>query len=148
MVQIQMMKWLVDVDVERTKEFYKKDLELCHCLYCENYMEASKYLERSIIEVFTTLGIPPSKPSHLSEFGEQEDGLRLYNGSYHVVGKLVAGEHCTDTDWNETNTAKIGNFTYGFDQQLMFVPNGFPYPVLQLTFEARIPWVLSEKPED
>lgn len=148
MKQIRLLNWLIEVDVGKTKEFYEKDLELCHCLYCENYMEAVKYVAPSIIEVFTTLGINPSKPSHLSEFGELEDGLRLYIGSYHLVGRLVEGEFCTDSEWNDTNTAGVNNFTFGFKKEVSLVHNELQQPILQLDFEARIPWVLSEKPDD
>jgi hypothetical protein len=145
--QICLMKWVLEVDLNKTKEFYSKDIELCHCLYCENYMEACKHIDPSIMEVFTVSGINPSKPSHLSEFGEMEDGLRLYIGSYHIVGKLVEGEYCTDSEWNDTNTTKIENFTFGFKKELMFVHDELLRPILQLDFEARIPWALNEKPE-
>ncbi|WP_226528571.1 hypothetical protein [Metabacillus niabensis] len=43
------------------------------------------------------------------------NGLRLYIGSYHIVGKLVEGEHCTGSEWDETNTTRIQNFTFGFE---------------------------------
>jgi hypothetical protein len=146
--QIHLMKWLLEVGLQQTEEFYRKEIEMCHCLYCDNYMEACKQMDSSIMEVFTTLGITPSKPSHLSEFGEIEDGSRLYIGSYYLVGKLVEGEYCRDSEWNETTTASIGNFTFGFEKELLFVPDELKPPVLQLDFEARMPWVLNEKPED
>lgn len=148
MKQLSIMKWLLEIEVDKTRAFYSKDIDLCDCLYCENYMEACKHINSSAMEIFTTLGINPLKPSHLSEFGEIEDGLRLYIGSYHIVGKLVKGAYCTDSVWNETNTVEIGDFTFGFDKDLLFVHDEFPRPVLQLRFEARIPWVLDKKPED
>lgn len=148
MKQIRLMNWLLEVDVNKTKEFYCKNIELCNCLYCENYMEACKHIDSSVMKVFTTLGINPSKPSHLSEFGEMKDGLRLYIGNYHIVGKLVEGEYCTDADWNDTNTARIENFTLGFGKELMFVHDELLRPALQLEFEARIPWVLDEREEE
>ncbi|OLS33358.1 hypothetical protein [Bacillus sp. MRMR6] len=148
MDQIRWMNWVVEVDVEQTKDFYTKDMERCHCLYCENYMEASKLLDSSLVKLFFTLGINPSKPSHLSEFGERRDGLRLYVGSYHIVGKLVKGELCTDSEWNDATTAKLDNFTFAFGKDVMFLHDEFPHPVLQLEFEARLPWVLNEKPEE
>ncbi len=148
MKKIKLMKWLLEVDVNKTKEFYSKNIELCNCLYCENYMEACKHIDPAIIKLFTMLGINTFQPSHLSEFGEIQDGLRLYIGSYHIVGKLVEGEYCTDADWNDTNTAKIENFTFGLGKELMFVHDELLRPVLQLEFEARIPWVLSKKTED
>lgn len=148
MKRIRLMNWDLEVDINKTKEYYNKDIELCHCSYCENYMEACKVMDSSILEFITSLGINSLKPIHLSEFGEVEEKVHLYMGCYHIVGVLIEGEYCTDSDWNETNTAKIGNFTLGFNKELMFVQDDYPRPVLQLDFEARIPWVLNEHPGD
>ncbi|MDQ0232456.1 hypothetical protein [Metabacillus malikii] len=146
MERINLMGWILEVDINKTEEFYNKNIDLCNCLYCKNYMEACKYFNHSILKVFNMLRIIPSKPSHLSEFGEVDGGLCLYAGSYHVVGKLIEGVYCTNSDWNETNTARIENFTIGFPKELEFVHNELPQPMLQIDFEARIPWVLDEKP--
>lgn len=45
-------------------------------------------MDSTIVKVFASLGIDPAKPRHLSEFGEIEDGLRLYIGNYYIAGKL------------------------------------------------------------
>ncbi|WP_019155215.1 hypothetical protein [Robertmurraya massiliosenegalensis] len=148
MKQIHFMKWKLEVDIDKTKEIYGGEMELCHCLYCQNYMDACKHIDRELLGLFDMLGIDPAKPSHLSEFGEVEKGQRLYIGSYHLVARLMEGEYCTDSDWNKLNTAEMRNFTFAFEKELMFVPNGFPEPVVQLGFEARIPWVLREIPTD
>lgn len=105
-------------------------------------------LPACIIGVFNMLGIDSSKPAHLSEFGEKEDKCRLYIGSYHLVGKLVDGEYCSDAEWNEKNTAKIENYRFGFNKEVNFVQGQTLKPILQLDFEASIPWVLNERPED
>lgn len=141
MKRISLMKWLLEVDLNKTREFYSKDIELCDCLFCENYMTACMYSDPSVIGLFNVLGINPAKPSHLSEFGEMEDGLRLYIGSYHIVGKLIEGEYSEDSDWNDTNTARIKNVTFGFKKELLFYMTSC-YDL------ARIPWVLNEKPKD
>lgn len=146
--KIELLKWMLEINLDKTRDLFCKNIETCHCLYCENYIEASKFFEPAVMEVFHALGINASKPSHLSEFGEIENGLYLYMGSYHLVGKLIEGEYCTDSKWKDNNTARVENFTFGFNQELTFVHDDFPKPVLQLDFEARIPWVLSEKPED
>ena len=137
-----MGKWLVEVDVDRTKVFYSKDIGFCDCVYWENYMEACKDLDSPLMELFTTLGVIPSKPNHSSEFGELEDGLHLYIGSYHIVVKLVEAVYCSESEWNDTNTARMGNYIFAFARDVTFLNDGFPQPVLQLDFEARIPWVL------
>ncbi|MCZ2258441.1 hypothetical protein [Sporosarcina sp. G11-34] len=68
----------------------------------------------------------------------------MYIGNYHLVGRVLTGELCTMSNWNDTNTVQIKNFTFGFSKELELVPNGFQNPVLQLDFEAHIPWVLDE----
>jgi len=148
MKQIRLLKWLLEVDINKTKEFYSKDRHLCDCIYCGNYVEVSKTISSPLLEIFETLGIDPTKPSHVDEFGEMDGGLRLYIGHYHVVGKIIEGEYCTDSDWNETNTAELENYRFGFQKDLLFVPDDIPTPVLQLEFETRLPWLLGEEPED
>ncbi|WP_449538969.1 hypothetical protein [Ferdinandcohnia sp. Marseille-Q9671] len=148
MEQIKLKQWLVEIDVTKTKEFYKTEFELCDCLYCKNYYEVSRHLTPPLLEIFKKLGITPSKPIHVDEFGEITSDLRLYIGSYHIVGKLLEGEYCSDSEWSDTNTATVGNYTFGFTRDITFVHEEFPTPVLQIDFEARVPWVLTEKPED
>lgn len=77
-----------------------------------------------------------------------EKGIRKCIGSYHLVGKLLKGELSTLSTWNDTNTSEIKHFIFGFSNELQFVPEGFSNPVLQLDFEADIPWVLDEKPDE
>ncbi|WHY69617.1 hypothetical protein [Neobacillus sp. SuZ13] len=146
--QFRIEKWLIEADIDKTREFYSKDIPVCNCLYCKNYVEACKKLRLSVSIVFTKLGINPAKPAHLSEFPAEEARTRLYLGHYHLVGRVLQGELCTDTNFNEKNTIEIDNFTVGFSDNLEFVPEGFPNHVLQLSFDASIPWVLKENPDD
>lgn len=144
---IKIANWLLEVDGDKTREFYNKGIEGCSCLYCNNFVEACKYLDASVVNVFNKLGIHPDMPTHLSDYPAMEDGMRVYMGSYHLIGKVLEGKLCTMSDWNDTNTIQIKNFTVGFSKDLQFVPKDFPNPVLQLDFEAEIPWVLDEKPD-
>jgi len=145
---IRIGKWLIEADIDKTREFYSKDISVCNCLYCKNYVEACKNLRTSASDVFTKLGINPAKTAHLSELPTEEARTRLYLGHYHLVGRVLEGELCTDTNFNEKNTIEVTNFTVGFSEDLEFVPEEFPNPVLQLSFDAKIPWVLKENPDD
>lgn len=148
MKRIRLEKWLLDVDEDKTGRLYHENTEICHCLYCRNYTEVMNNLSLSIHSVFTTLGIKPTKPMLLSEFGKAENGVHLYIGSYPFVGELLEGRYCTDSEWDETNTATIGFFTFGITKELVVNADELPQPSLQLDVEARIPWVLDESPED
>jgi hypothetical protein len=146
--QIRIANWLLEVDVEKTREFYNKGTEVCKCLYCNNFIEACKQLDTAVASIFISLGIDPAMPGHLSDYQTIEDGIREYMGNYHLVGTVLEGEVCTPSNWKDTNTVQIKNFTIGFSKELDFVPKGFPSPVLQLEFVATISWVLEEQPDD
>ncbi|PLS17011.1 hypothetical protein CVD28_14340 [Bacillus sp. M6-12] len=141
---IKIENWLIEVNVDKTLEFYRKDLNICSCLGCNNFVEACKYIKTPVLDVFRKLGINPAKPAHLSEFPTMEDGVRQYIGSYHFVGRVFEGEMSTLSNSNETNTFEIENFAFGFSVDLEFVPEDFPSPVVQLDFDAYIDWVLDD----
>lgn len=61
--------------------------------------------------MFNTLGILPANPAHLSEFPSKETGTHIYTEDYHFVGRVLEGELCTDSIFNEMNTIQIENFT-------------------------------------
>lgn len=146
--QIRIEKWLLEIDPIKTREFYSKDMDVCNCLYCLNYVESTKLLKTPISDIFNELGILPEKPAHLSDFPSEEVGTRIYMGDYHFVGRVLEGELCTVSNFNEMNTIQVENFTLGFTEELVFVPEEFPSPVLQLSFESNMPWVLKENQED
>ncbi|WP_042220662.1 hypothetical protein [Oceanobacillus manasiensis] len=144
MEKIHLFKWLLEVDVGRTKEYYKQDQELCNCVDCKNYREACTQMDPQITQFFNELGIDPTKPDLLSEFGEEEDGLHLYMGHYYLAGRLVEGEYCLDSDWTSENTATLGNFTFGFAEGEPSEKDFLPMPGLWLEFESKIPWILRD----
>lgn len=104
-------------------------------------------MDIQISNLLLSLGIDPAKPNHLSDLGEAEDGLRLYMGSYHFVGELLAGPSADTQEWNDANTTAIENITFTMNHKLSFVDEAMPKPILQLDFETKIPWVLTDKPE-
>ncbi|MCG3421018.1 hypothetical protein [Oceanobacillus jordanicus] len=144
MQKLQLEKWLLEVDVGRTREYYKQDQELCNCVDCKNYREACTQMDSQIKDVFETLGIDPTKPDLLSEFGEAEDGLHLYMVHYYLAASLVEGKYCLDSDWTSENTAILGNFTFGFAEVDPSEKDDLPMSGLWLEFESKIPWILHD----
>ena len=148
---VKIAHWLLEVDPERTKGFYQgiKAEEMCDCLYCQNFVEASKSLDPAVLQLFQQLGIEPGKPSHLSDIPKSEDKINRNNlRKYHFVGKVIEGELCNLSDWDETNTLQVDNFKLGISRDMEFGPDNFPEPILQLDFEADLPWLLVEEPEE
>lgn len=144
MQKLQLEKWLLEVDVGRTREYYKQDQELCNCVDCKNYREACTQMDPQITQLFNELGIEPTKPDLLSEFGETKDGLHLYIGHYYLAASLIEGKYCLDSDWTSENTATLGNFTFGFAEADPSEKDDLPMPGLWLEFESKIPWVLHD----
>lgn len=145
--QIRIENWLLEVDIDMTQKFYEKEIEVCECLYCRNFIEAIKQLDSSVMTLFSRLGFNLAKPGHLSDYQVVQEGTLMYIGNYHLVGKLLEGELCKQSSWTNSNTTQIQNFTIGFSKDLEFVPEEFPNPVLQLDFVAIIPWILDEIPD-
>ncbi|MFD2630407.1 hypothetical protein [Oceanobacillus kapialis] len=144
MQRIDLEKWLLEVDAARTNEYYGEATDLCECLDCKNYREACEQLDPQVKQLFHKLGIDPTKPDLLSEFGSIEDGLHLYMGHYYLVGKLIAGAYCSDVEWDPEHTATVGNFTFGFVAVEPSENENLSQPGLWLEFEAKYPWLVKE----
>ena len=148
---VKIANWLLEVDTEKTREFYRNDqgADECNCLYCHNFVEAIKSLDTNVLQLFQRLGIRLEKPAHLSDIPISDDKMiRYYVGNYHLVGRVLEGEVSTLSTWDETNTLQINNFRMGFSEQFEFGPKNLSAPILQLDFETDLPWVLEEEPED
>lgn len=143
---IKINDWILEIDVEETKKQYLKKWDLCDCLYCLNYYEATKSLPEIELQCFKQLGINPSQCNHLSHFDPAENDLHFYIGCYHIVGKISHQPPSKIT--NSDDRIGINNTLHvGFSNNLEFVPERFTKPVLQLNFEIEVPWVLLEKPD-
>ncbi|HEK9101661.1 hypothetical protein KFD70_23185 [Bacillus pfraonensis] len=146
MQPIKIGKWILDVDIEKTREFYQKEFDTCKCQDCRNYyILASNELKPAISDIFSLLGITPSKPAGLSAYPTENSEILLYMGHYHFVGKMLKGPLCTTSHFTEENTIELDGFCLGISEELLFVPEEFPEPILQLEFETKLSYVLHEK---
>lgn len=50
--QIRIANWLLEVDIDKTREFYNKGIEVCSRLYCKNFVKACKHLDISVSNLF------------------------------------------------------------------------------------------------
>lgn len=154
MKRIQIHKWIIEYDFNKTKEFYKSYhliTEGCECLNCKNFVEPTPFLPKAVVTFFDSLGIDPRKEGEVSEYCENEDGTHLYGGFFHIVGRLISGPDV----WNKNDESgtvtsldkdlyKIDNFRFGFTNEKNLVRDGFPEPILQIEFEGIVPWVIPE----
>ena len=149
----------IDVDVNRTREFYKKMENVskgCNCTGCRNFEKAVDFLPGNVIGFFDTLGIDMKKITEVFVNTTNPDGTVFYGGFYHLCGKLLKGgsawiEEPTNTEnanlfhWEQSNSYSLcKDFYVSFGNVNALVEKDFPKPVLTLDIQANIPWVLNE----
>lgn len=144
--KVKIGKWLLEINHDKTKQYYEKGIEVCDCLYCVNYMEQMNNVDSEFNSLFQNLGINPTMPAQLAEFPAEEEGKHHYIGHYHFVGRIIEGEISTASNSREDNSSPLNNFNLSITEELEFVPNDFPTPILQLDFSVDLPWKLKEKP--
>ena len=145
--------FLVDVDVERTKEFYDKHgktvMEDCGCINCRNYYDAILRASDEVKSFFTSLGIDAQKSPEATWWNTDENGIAYYSLCFHVVGTLIksvdiyrpVGENGFEQileNFHEIDK----DFRIGFTSKIALLKKDFPQPCIQLEIDAHLPWVL------
>jgi hypothetical protein len=142
MEQIKIGSWVIEIDVNKTKEFYEKChliTEDCSCDFCANFVLACDTFSQEVKDIFNTLGIDPRKEGEVYECKQNEDGTHLYSGFYHT--KLW--EPTTkDSEVYSPSFVKHSGIEIGFSEDLALVPGDFPMPVFQFEFQMNVPWLL------
>lgn len=151
--ELKLGNWIIQVDIEKTREFYKAFYEItegCDCIYCKNYVKACDNYSDDVKQLFNELGIIPTKEAEVYQIYEIKPGKHLYGGFYHIVGRILEGKDCWQFVLDSTRSQELVNLTddfkYGFSNDNALVDETFPKPIIQLEFEAIIPWVLEENP--
>lgn len=145
----------IDVDVDRTKQFYKtasRVSEGCSCSGCRNYEKAVQKLPTVITDFFTSLGIDMRCVCEVYVNYANPDGSLFYGGFYHLCGTLLSGKsawvptNSTSSYWEDDRTFPVtDNFRISFQQECHLLEKDFPLTALQLEVSANIPWVLFEE---
>ena len=124
--------------------------ERCGCLYCRNFAAARHLVyPPEALALFDQLGVRHDRESETWEGGPVDDGRYFYAGWFHFVGAELAGRdafvHWTETSGTWDLEALTGGFSAGLTIELALVPEALrSLPVLQLEFQAKVPWVLEE----
>ncbi|MDQ3929314.1 MAG: hypothetical protein M3328_09220 [Chloroflexota bacterium] len=146
MKRLEVLDWVIEVDVDATRAAYNALPAIsCTCLYCRNYVAASSHLAPEFLHLCDTLGLDPVKAAEVYELCRNRDGTHLYGGFYHLVARILQGADSSLAPAGRAYARLAEHYAAGFTEDVVLVPAGFPEPVLQLEFDARIPWVLEEK---
>ena len=147
----------VDVDVERTREFYenhgRRVIESCGCNSCRNYSVAIENVSDKVKDFFTSLGLDLQKAAEAVYYPTEDDSVADYGVIFHLVGTMddrSADMYIFDEDAKILYTGSFyeleENIKVGFtSSNVIILPKGFPRPCIQLELIIRSPWVLEEK---
>ena len=137
----QLGRYTIDVDVEKTKDFYASAVasnEICSCPCCQYFPNAIMSCSTIIVDFLNNLGVDPQKPGEV--FGDK------YNcsGWYHIVCTLlngrVDGVVCDSS--NAFIPDKTVDFIVWFDDdrnRMGWIEKNFPSPILEMSFSANFP---------
>ena len=148
-------KYILDVDVEKTRDFYnrvEKITDGCDCAGCRNYEKWAISTDNKIKHVFYQMGAQIEKATEVYVNWVNKDESVFYGGFYHLCGKILQGcqvwdeineKHCV---LNEDVFLELGdNYRVAFTEDILLIEENFPMPVIQIEILANIPWVLSEE---
>jgi len=148
-MEIHFNDWIIEVDVDRTSKFYNgiNDEIHCDCLDCQNYR---MYLSKNdaVWSFFQNLGVNPFNDGDYTSYGILENERLLYQGVYHIVGQILSGPTIITDKWSNVKLIKVEDFNIGFSYELRCVHADFPEPIVQLEFEANLPWLLEKEWEE
>ena len=147
-------RWSFSADLEATRLAHSAitagSPERCGCLYCRNFAAArSTVYPPEALALFETLGIRSDREAEIWEGGPVDEGRFFYAGWFHFVGESLAGKDATVMVTETSGTWDLEDLADGFaigitsDVQLVREPMT-KLPLLQLEWQAHVPWVLSE----
>lgn len=148
----------LDIDVERTREFYKIERHLaegCSCDGCQNFAKACESFPQNVLDFFEKMGIEPKKAAEVYINCAENNGKTVfYGGFYHICGTVLDGESAWEpmsenvNRWETNRCFEVApNFFVSFEQGGSLIADGFPKPIVSMNIEFHVPWVL-DKPND
>jgi hypothetical protein len=152
MMQIKFKKWIIQCDVDATRKAYAKiksgGPEECGCNTCKNFVAARQYTyPQEVSSILEQLGISINKEAEVYHNCKLESGLHDYGGWFHFIGSIEEGPDSKRQIAENTFTFELeridNRFAMGFTADIALVQRSFGnQPVVQVEFEAEVPWVI------
>ncbi len=149
-------RWQIKYDPDATRACYAQVAQgsqvTCSCDDCRNFAAALEWaFPPAARAAFDQLGIDYSKAAEVYTTGRVDSGFHQYGGWFHFVGRIESGADAWRQVDNEGKsfTGELEPFTdrfqIGLTSGVALVSQPFQgKPVVQLEFDAYIPWVLAE----
>lgn len=162
MNKVQYGPWKIDVDIEKTKEYYKK-YKLSTSQSNRNFQKYCKMLSVEERSFFESLGITPECCDVDPTLGVTKDKRSPCGGYYIVCGRyienppenLITIEELVENDFIDNrpdNRIYIGAFQFNFqceDYEIKNIPEDMPEGFICIRFWCEnMRWLLKEKPQE
>ncbi len=86
--------FVFDVDVEKTKKYYKSEINLCECGYCRNFYAQAKSFSREIEAFLAEFGADIEKLDTVSNYDTKDNKICYYLIGFTVNGEIKNINHC------------------------------------------------------
>lgn len=110
----------IEIDMGKTKKFYKNYKDFCNCLYCKFYRENIKKYYPKLSDFLSEFAIDVSKPYELSIPFLDEDLIYPF-AQYLAIGKAP-----------DKFSKKLGNISFSIAKSYPDVDISSPYFVLEV----------------
>ena len=156
-VNLNFKNWNFSVDKRTTSETYDHietpGAESCGCDNCLNFAaQRTNIYPSEIKELFTELGINWKKETEVSHYARTAPEQHYYGGWFHFKGTFE-GKNCTTPIGQDGKgfsldlTPITDNFSIGFRYANDLTAFSESDELVQVEFECKIPWVLTDKSE-
>ncbi len=135
---------VVDVDVNKTREFYYSDdsVEIdCTCGGCRNYIKYCKVMPLEVSSFFEKIGVASKKVCETYWFCQKNEGKAVFGGGFfHVCGRII--KRCDEKEGIELATDFKVYVEGDKWEEVHLVEDGFPKPIVQIGMVFILPWLL------
>jgi hypothetical protein len=152
---VNFARWTLGCNLESTKERYAGLTtgapEQCGCEPCRNFAaQRAEVYPAAVLELFESLGIEANREAEIYHMARLKLGKHLYGGWFHFVGSILDGQDAavrvSENLWRPALEKVSDGFSLGFTSRLALVPKSFDgLQVVQLEFNAQLPWTLESK---
>lgn len=132
---VQIEQWVVAIQYEETRMAFELNDFRCRSEECHNFVKASAGIEPVVLKFAEKLGIDLSKPSQLNSH-RLDGNLVMYTGQYHIVGEIIEGDV---NGWDLV----VGQHCFSLTNEFTHIPVVMLEPIIEISFEVVLPWVLS-----
>jgi hypothetical protein len=147
--------WTLTVDYEVTKATYTSvvngSAEDCKCGDCMNYIaHRDKVFPDEIKLLFDQLGVDYRKESEVWRMSKHKDGVHIYSGFLHFNGSFE-GKDCFVRSDGRNGTFSMTDINESFSVGFR-IASDLAYfndneNLVQVEFEAKMPWTIDKKLE-